>query len=173
MNTKPILYAFACLSFSVVIGGAVYEHLTVVPAWSAAIPASLSMFQGTHGLNPAPFWISIHPVTLLLMLGSLAVFWKTEGRRFQLTALAGYVLVLVITQIYFVPELLELTGTPFAVTVDQGLTARGQLWEKLSLVRLAFLVVLAITQFLGLTRIAYALPEAAAAAPACKLQPVA
>jgi hypothetical protein len=153
MNLKAILYAFACLSFSVVIGGAVYEHLAVVPQWSAAPPVSLSMFQGKYGLNAAAFWIPIHPVTLLLLIGALVFSWKTEGRKHVLITLTGYVIILGITATYFVPELLAITGTPFSETIDPSLTERAGRWELLSLVRLSVLVGLAVVLFLGLTRL--------------------
>ena len=57
---KDIIYSIACLSFAIIIGGAVYEHLNVVPQWSAAPPVSLSMFQGEYGLKPDLFWKIIH-----------------------------------------------------------------------------------------------------------------
>ncbi len=152
MIFKNIVYALACLSFSVVIGAAIYEHVAVVPQWAAAPPASLSMFQGEHGLNPAPFWMAIHPVTLLLLLASLFLSWKTGRRKNILITVSVYVLILVITFIYFVPELLSITGTAFSAEVDSSLTKRARLWEILSLARLAVLIVLSVTLFMGLSK---------------------
>ena len=37
---KDIIYSIACLSFAIIIGGAVYEHLNVVPQWAAAPPVN-------------------------------------------------------------------------------------------------------------------------------------
>ncbi|HEX2629609.1 MAG TPA: hypothetical protein VHM26_11370 [Chitinophagaceae bacterium] len=152
MPFKHILYSLACLSFAVVIGAAIYEHIAVVPQWSAAPPASLSMFQGKYGLNPAPFWMYIHPVTLVLFITSLIFFRKTNSRKNLLITLTGYVIILIITFIYFVPELLAITGTSYSENIDVSLAKRAQLWEKLSLVRLGTLIVLAIVLFLGLTK---------------------
>ncbi len=152
MNFKNVIYAFACLSFSVVVGAAVYEHVAVVPRWSAAPPASLSMFQGKYGLNPTPFWVAIHPVTLLLLAASVVFFWKTGSRPYLLTTSTGYVIVLMITFAYFVPELIAITGTSFSENIDHSLIKRAKQWEILSLVRLSFLIVLAITAFLGLAK---------------------
>ncbi len=152
MYFKNLLYALACLSLSVVIGAAVYEHLVFVPQWSAAPPASLSMLQGTYGLKPEAFWMPIHPVTLLLLITSLVLSWKSARRKNILITLGGYVLLLAITAIYFVPELLAITGAPFSNTIDPDLTARAAQWETLSLVRLALLVYLSITLYLGLTK---------------------
>src|SRR5687768_1650401 len=152
MDFKNIIYAFACLSFAVVVGAAIYEHVAVVPRWSAAPPASLSMFQGKYGLDPAPFWMYIHPVTLLLLVASLILFWKTGRRQHLLINSIGYVVILVITFAHFVPELIAITRTAWSEEVDPALVKRAKLWETLSLVRLSVLVVLAIVLFLGLTR---------------------
>lgn len=152
MDFKNIIYAFACLSFAVVVGAAIYEHIAVVPGWSAAPPASLSMFQGKYGLNPTPFWIAIHPVTLLLLAASMVLFWKTGSRPYLLTTSTGYIMVLIITFAYFVPELIVITGTPFSENIDSSLTNRAKRWETLSLVRLSFLILLAVTAFSGLTK---------------------
>lgn len=152
MKFKDLLYAFTCLSFATVIGAAVYEHLAVVPRWTMAPPVSLSMFQGEYGLDAAAFWKPIHPVTLVLFVATLVTFWKSDRRKAILTAFAGYFTVLVITFAFFVPELIAITTAPFAQVADPDLTQRAQMWETLSLVRLAFLVLLSIALFLGLTK---------------------
>ncbi len=149
---KNLIYAFACFSFTSVIGGAIYEHLAVVPQWSAAPPASLSMFQGQYGLKPENFWMLIHPITLILLISSLIISWKTARRINVLSCFIGYGIILIITRIYFVPELIDITSTPYSDEVDQSLQQRGQLWESLSLIRLAVLIGLSITMFFGLTK---------------------
>ncbi len=152
MFLKNIIYSFTCLSFSIMIGAAVYEHVAVVPQWTAGPPLSLSMFQGKYGLNPTPFWKSIHPVTMVLLIASIALCWHTDRRSHLLTTAIGYIIVLIITFAYFVPQLIAITGTAYADKVDEVLAVKARLWEKLSLVRLAFLVILAITLFMGLTK---------------------
>ncbi|HMR83530.1 MAG TPA: hypothetical protein PKE30_10375 [Niabella sp.] len=152
MNFENIIYALACLSFAVVVGAAIYEHIAVVPGWSAAPPASLSMFQGKYGLNPTPFWKAIHPVTLLLLAAAIILFWKTGSKAYLLITSVGYIIVLMITFAYFVPELIAITSTSYSENIDDFLTKRAKQWEVLSLVRLSFLIILAITAFLGLTK---------------------
>lgn len=137
---KNFILTLACIAFVVIIGAAIYEHMTVVPRWSAAPPASLSMFQGSHGLNTGPFWMPIHPVTLLLMTTALVMHLKTPRRKNILISLGIYVVVLIVTFIYFVPELMSIVHTPFATFVDPDLQARAAMWERLSLVRLSVLV---------------------------------
>lgn len=149
---RNIIYAINGLLFCTVIGGAVYEHCGVVPAWTAAPPASLSMFQGEYGLDPSLFWMSIHPVTMLFFVVNLVLHWKTARRQNILAVMIGYIAILATTFIYFVPELMAITGTRFSTVADASLTSRANTWEVLSLVRLAVLLVLAITLLLGLNR---------------------
>jgi len=149
MNLKNFLYGLACFFFTIIIGAAVYEHLAVWPHAYAAIPVSLGMFQGEYGLDAAPFWMLIHPVTLSVFLVTLLISWRSARKRHVLLALLGYVLVLVITFTYFVSELIELTSTPISSEVSTELTSRGTQWENLSLVRLAFLVLIAVYLYAG------------------------
>lgn len=152
MNFKNLIYSLTCLSFSVIIGAAIYEHLCVVPQWVAGPPASLSMFQGDYGLYPQAFWMPIHPVTAALMLITLLLSWKSPRKLYILIPLIGYAAVLAITFIFFVPELVAITTTPYADTVDANLTERAQQWEMLSLVRLGFLIILSLILFSGLAK---------------------
>ena len=149
---KDLIYALTCLSFSIVIGGAVYEHLCVVPQWAAAPPVSLYMFQGEYGLKPEIFWMVMHAISLVLFTTSFILHYKTAKRKFIGVPFLSYVLILVITSIYFVPELLAITTTEYSTITDAELTKRAGMWEALSLVRLGFLLVLAITLFMGLTK---------------------
>ena len=52
-----LLLILGSISFIVVIGGATYEHLGIVPVWASAAPASLAMFQGEYGIATQRFWI--------------------------------------------------------------------------------------------------------------------
>lgn len=149
---RNLFLILACISFVVVIGGAVYEHLALVPVWSSAVPASLSVFQGEYALMPQNFWIPIHPVTTVLLAAALVANWPTDRRGLVASVLIGYLIVLGVTFLYFVPELMVLTKTPFSETVDGALTARAGTWEALSLVRLAFLLVLAIVLLSSLAK---------------------
>ena len=157
---KDLLYALTCLCFTIMIGGAVYEHLNVVPQWSAAPPQSLSMFQGEYGLKPGAFWMVIHPVNFVLFIITLILHWKTARRKTVAGVLMLYMAIIVITAIYFVPELMSIINTPFSPTANAGLTQRASLWETLSLVRLGILLVMAVVLFLGLTKGAQALSPA-------------
>ena len=152
MMIRTLLLILGSISFILVIGGATYEHLSIVPVWSSAAPASLAMFQGEYAIVPQRFWIPVHPITLTLLVLSLITNWKTPARNYILPAIVGYAAILVITFIYFVPELLSITQSAFSPAVDAELTRRAKTWELLSLIRLGVLFVLAVTLLLGLSR---------------------
>jgi hypothetical protein len=149
---RTLLLILGCISFIVVIGGAIYEHLAVIPVWSSAVPASLAMFQGEYALVPLNFWMSIHPITVALLVIALIANWRTPRRNYVLTTLIGYLTILAVTFAYFVPELMSLIHTAYGPTVDAELTRRAGLWETLSLVRLGGLFALAVVLLLGLSK---------------------
>ena len=149
---KTFLLILACITFIIVIGGATYEHAAVVPVWSAAVPVSLSMFQGEHPLAAANFWIPVHPVTMIFLVTSMIANWRTPRRAYIITTLIGYAAILGLTFVYFVPELMAITQSAYSATVDAELTRRANLWETLSLVRLGALIVLAVVLLFGLSK---------------------
>ena len=152
MNFRNFIYALSCLSFCVIVGAAIYEHTALWPAAFSEPPRSLTVFQGPYALNAAMFWMPVHPVTLLLLVVTLVFTWKTERKKNVLITVAGYVAILLITFTFFVPELIDLTGTPYSDTADQSLQVRGSRWITLSLIRAGVLICLAITLLTGLTK---------------------
>ena len=155
MGIKNTFYVVTCISFSVILGAGIYEHVAVWPNVYAAPPQSLTMLQGSYGLASGPFWMSIHPVTLLLFFTALVLNWKSERRIHILIPLVIYIMILAITATYFVPELMSINSTPYAETIDADLQKRGSTWITLSLIRGAVLVVIDFILILGLTRSAY------------------
>lgn len=151
-SIRNILLISACISFVIVLGGAVYEHLNMVPRWKLAPPASLTMFQGPYGIDAARFWKLIHPITLTLMLASVITNWKTARRKYILVSVSAYVLILIITFAYFVPELILITQTPYQPVTNNDLVPRADAWEKLSLVRMVFIFVIAGYLLFALTK---------------------
>jgi hypothetical protein len=149
---KDILYSISCLAFAIIIGGAVYEHLNVVPVWSAEPPVSLSMFQGEYGLKPDLFWKIIHPVNLVLFTLTLILHWRSGRKKNLVIVLTSYLIILAVTTVFFVPELISITTAAISSVPDPGLTRRAEMWELLSIIRLIVLVVLAIILFTGLTK---------------------
>jgi len=152
ININNVVYPLACLSFSIIISAGIYEHLAIWPRLLSTPPTSLSMFQGESGLNALVFWPKIHPLALLILITTLAISWKSKRRKNVLVVLIGYLLIIGITFIYFIPELIQSVSTEYATAIDESLKIRGDFWEKLSLLRIAIAIGLAILLFLGLTK---------------------
>ena len=98
------------------------------------------------------FWMSVHPVTLLLFVITLVISWKTKRKKNVLIALGGYIVILLVTASFFLPELIELTSAPYSDTIDASLQLRANRWVVLSLIRLGVLIVLGMNLLLGLTK---------------------
>jgi uncharacterized membrane protein len=152
MNSKNLFYILACISFSLILGAGIYEHLAVWPVAYSEPPKSLTMFQGAYAIQSAHFWMPVHPVTLVLIIITLIMHRKTERRKYIGITLVVYLVVLIVTFALFVPELISLTGTSYTDTVDPAIKKRGQIWITLSLVRMAFMVGAYVILLLGLMK---------------------
>ncbi len=152
MNNKNTFYLLVCMSYCMIIGTAVYEHIAVWPIAFSEPPQSLSIFQGIYAIKPEPFWKLIHPINLILFTITLILNWKTERKKYILIPFITYICLLIVTFIYFVPELKSLIQTPYSQTIDLGLQQRGSLWITLSSIRLSFIVITTFILMLGLTK---------------------
>ncbi|MCZ2249534.1 MAG: hypothetical protein LC111_12325 [Bacteroidia bacterium] len=155
MNSKNFFYVLACISYCLIIGTGIYEHFAVWPVAFSEPPKSLTMFQGDYALQSESFWKLVHPVTLVLLLTTLGLNWKTARKKHILITLVTYITALIVTFIYYVPELKSIIGTSFTSTIDAAIQARGSLWITLSKIRLSFIFVSAFVLILGLTKPEY------------------
>jgi hypothetical protein len=57
-----------------------------------------------------------------------------------------------VTFFFFVPELLAITQSTYILAIDPALTRRAQRWQALSLVRLGWMVLVAVILLLGLSK---------------------
>lgn len=151
MKSKNIFYILTCIFFCLIIGAGVYEHFAVWPMAFSEPPKSLTMFQGDYAIQPASFWKLIHPLTLILFIITLALNWRSGRRKSILISFSIYFIILAATFIYFVPQLMHITGTHYSATVDTSLQKSGNLWITLSLARMVFGVVSAFVLLSGLT----------------------
>jgi hypothetical protein len=151
-SIKDIFLVLAIMSFLAFIGGGIYEDLVILPVWTAAPPKSLYMYQGAYGINPGVFWTIIHPIAILFLIIALISNWKTARRKMILTVSILYAVVLIITGIYFIPELLRIIGTPYQDTIDIGLKSRASIWGILSVIRLCGCIVLSFVLLLSLAK---------------------
>jgi len=146
---KDVLLALATMSFILILGGGMYEHATLHYIWTAAPPRSLYMFQGPDGIHLTRFWVLIHPVVIVLLTAALLTNNDPSRRRAILITLTGYLLILISTSIYFVPELNELITSPYNNTVNPELQHRALTWKGWNTVRGLALLALAFNLLLS------------------------
>ncbi len=132
------------LAYFVVNGAQVFETATVVPAWTAAPPASLAVFRGEYGLDFMIFWIVVHSLHELTFLLAIAFSWRIPTVRSRLLALLGvHVALRVWTVAYFAPTIIELQGIT-GTGVDPALLERAVLWQNLNYLRVGLFVAVSL-----------------------------
>lgn len=135
------------------LGGIAYAHVVYFPVYLSALPASAVVVNGTYGLNEAIFWIIIHPLVLLSLIISLSLNWRARPRRkLILISLAVYIVVLVVSQIYFIPELGAFKHSPESSVSPAEWLARGQRWQRLSWIRGVIMYAATLPLLLALTK---------------------
>ncbi|MFO0745889.1 MAG: hypothetical protein U1F43_09475 [Myxococcota bacterium] len=145
MNLASLILELAVLGFGIVCGAMVYEHTAIVPVWAARPPESLHMWQGPHRVRAERFWMPSHPMVVLLLAVALALHWGASAVATRLVVvLASYVVILVITGRLFVPELMRLCRDPNAPLAPDVWRRRARRWERLSLLRGAVMLGLAV-----------------------------
>ncbi|HEY0080106.1 MAG TPA: anthrone oxygenase family protein [Pyrinomonadaceae bacterium] len=126
----------AVVLWGTLLGGITYSHLVYFPVYLSALPDSAVVVNGPYGLHEAIFWRTIHPLLILSLIVALALNWKSRSRRrLILTSFAVYFLVLVVTQIYFIPELRAFEQSPQSKASPSEWLARGHRWQRLSWIR--------------------------------------
>jgi hypothetical protein len=122
--------------FGMLLGGAAYEHLVYFPVYLSDLPDSAVLANGKYGLNPGIFWMLIHPLLVLSLVTTLALNWRTRARRQRiLITLAIYASIIIITQIYFLPELGAFRHSAESNVSPAEWLVRGKRWLVLSWVR--------------------------------------
>ena len=124
----------------ILLGGIVYSHIVYFPVYLSALPDSAVLVNGPYALHEERFWLLIHPLAILSLIISLGLNWKIRARRkFIFIPLVVYVLAIVVTSLYFVPELRAFHNSPSLNISRADWYARGQRWQYLSWVRGTFM----------------------------------
>ena len=126
----------AIILWGTLLGGIAYSHLVYFPPYLSALPASAVVVNGPYGLNEGVFWMNIHPLLILSLIITLALNWKhTPRRKLILLSFAVYAVVLVISWVYFIPELGAFRHSPESTVSPAEWLARGQRWQRFSWLR--------------------------------------
>ena len=122
--------------WGILLGAIVYSHIAFFPAYLSDLPNSAVVVTGKYGINEAPFWTRIHPLLILSLIIALALNWKFKARRNLIILSFGiYIAVLIVSAVYFVPELMEFAKSPESTLPASDWVARGHRWLYLSLIR--------------------------------------
>ena len=80
--------------------------------------------------------MTIHPAMILSLIAALALNWKSRPRRLLIGAsVAVYAVVLLVSQLYFIPELIAFAGSQGSAVPTSQWLDRAQRWETLSWLR--------------------------------------
>jgi uncharacterized membrane protein len=163
---RPGTYSLflAVILWGTLLGGIAYSHLVYFPVYLSALPDSAVVVNGTYGLHEGIFWMTIHPLLILSLIVALVLNWKSRSRRkLILTTCVIYFVVLVVTQIYFLPELGAFAQSPGSNVSPSEWLARGQRWQRLSWIRGAIMYAAILPLLVALTKTVAKEPERAAA----------
>lgn len=143
----------AVILWGTLLGGIAYSHLVYFPVYLSALPDSAVVIRGPYGLHEAIFWLTIHPLLILSLIVALVLNWKSRSRRkLILISFAIYFLMLVVTQVYFLPELMAFQQSPESKVSPSEWLARGQRWQRLSWIRGLVMYAGVLPLLLALTR---------------------
>lgn len=126
----------AIILWGTLLGGIAYSHLVYFPVYLSALPDSAVVVNGPYGLHEAIFWMIIHPLLIISLIVTLILNWRLRARRkLILISFVVYVLVIVVSQTYFIPELIAFERSPGSSLTPSEWSARGQRWQRLSWIR--------------------------------------
>jgi hypothetical protein len=60
-----------CFSLAAAFDGGLFEHIVVVPIWSASPPSSFAIIQPRTGVPLQRFWIPVHAAITIFIISSL------------------------------------------------------------------------------------------------------
>lgn len=136
MSVRTIALMVSILLMGILVGGSVYSHIVFFPVYLSALPDSSVLVNGPYALHEERFWLMIHPLAVLSLIISLALNWKLRARRkFIAIPLIVYLLAIVVTALFFVPELQNFQNSPNLNISRAEWSARGQRWQYLSWIR--------------------------------------
>jgi hypothetical protein len=136
LHPRTIALMISIVLMGILIGGIVYAHVVFFPPYLSALPSSAVLVNGPYGLHDEYFWTLIHPPAVLSLVVALMLNWKIPARRKLIAIpLIVYVLAIVATAMYFVPELRAFKAGPNSGLSAAEWYARGQRWQHLSWTR--------------------------------------
>lgn len=125
-------------------GAQLFETLVLVPKWTAAPPASFTLFRGPHAIDLKTFWIATHSVHEISMLAAIALCWRLDIRSALLVILVLHFAVRVWTLTYFAPEIISFQRIAETGEASLDLIRRVAVWKRLNGLRVAAFILLSL-----------------------------
>ena len=152
-NLGTFALMVAIIFWGTVLGGITYSHLVYFPAYLSDLPASAVIVNGPYALSEGVFWMTVHPLLIISLVGALVFNWHTPSRRrFIALSFAVYIVVLLITAFYFLPELVLFKNSPQSTVPAAEWLARGRRWQRLSWLRGAVMYLAFVPLLWALTK---------------------
>lgn len=150
---RTVSLMLSIVLWGTLLGGIAYSHLVYFPVYLSALPDSAVLVNGPYGLNEGIFWATIHPLLIASLIVALSLNWGlTSRRKLILISFSVYVVMLIITFLYFVPELMAFRQSPQSSLSRADWLARGQRWLILSWVRGAICYAAFVPLLVALTK---------------------
>jgi len=139
MDTRKLanpLLMLTIVLWGTLLGGIAYSHLVYFPVYFSDLPGSAVVVNGPYGMNDGIFWVIIHPLLIISLVATLVLNWTSSSRR-KLIAISFvvYVILLLVSLFYFVPELVLFKHSPESTIPATEWLARGRRWQRLSWLR--------------------------------------
>jgi hypothetical protein len=156
MDTRKLgtaVLMLAIVLWGTLLGGIAYSHLVYFPAYLSALPDSAVLVNGPYGLNEGIFWIIIHPLLIMSLVAALVLNWNSSSRRKLIAvSFAVYVVLLLVSLFYFVPELILFKHSPESTVPATEWLTRGRRWQRLSWLRGLAMYLAFVPLLLALTK---------------------
>ncbi len=118
------------------LGGIAYSNLVFFPVLLSALPDSAMVVTGPYGLHEEAFWMAIHPAMIVSLIAALILNWPSRSRRLLIgTSVATYAVLLLVSLLYFIPELIAFSGSQESAASPSEWLARAERWKTLSWLR--------------------------------------
>ena len=140
--------------WAIILGGLTYSHIVYYPNYLSHLPESTILVNDKFGLKEDNYWPIIHPLTIVSMAVTFILNWKiTERRKYFLITFYIYVLAMVVTAIYFYPEVIEFSQSNRSDTISpKEWHKRGQMWLIFNSIRLFFVYIAFASLLIALTK---------------------
>jgi hypothetical protein len=139
------------LLLGVMVSVGIYSAFFIFPKYFASPPVSFALWREDNALSANSFWIPIQIGTLVTLTLALIFNWKFPIRRKRLLiVVSSYIVVWIISLIFFVPLVMEFLKMPANTVITEELSKKIHNWQSLSWFRHIILLAAYIIQLTAL-----------------------